>query len=100
MEPEKDPDAWLQERTFTIPNTEGYIEEGRKVPKVKRDITLRGLGIPPVARTASGWPAVHSLVLRALAGKPDGASPKYGLAFEYFGGGEAGAEACRALHAL
>jgi hypothetical protein len=97
---EKDPDAWPAMRVFSVPNTEGFIEEGRKTAKVKRDLSIVGLGLPPVARTLSGWPAVNSPVLRALAGKPDGATPQWGLAYEYFGGGAQGEAACRALHAL
>jgi len=97
---EKDPDAWPAMRVFSVPNTEGFIEEGRKTAKAKRDLTVIGLGLPPVARTMSGWPAVNAPVLRALAGKPDGATPQWGLAYDYFGGGAEGEAACRALHAL
>ena len=135
----RDADRWPVERVFKIENTVGFIEAGAKAPKKHREIVLTGLGIPPVARTESGWPAVSSAVLRALAGKvPDARSapqvppppgldpapsplligmtrpaapsapaarapssaPVYGPAYDYFGGGEEGASACVALHAL
>jgi len=51
------------------------------------NLALQGLGIPAVAYTASGWPAVTAAELRKLAGSP----PKYGPAYEFFGGGDEGA---------
>lgn len=65
-----------------------------------RGITLVGLGIPPVSRTANGWPAVSSSVLKKLAGQPFGESPKFGLAYDHFGGGKEGTEACKAIACL
>jgi hypothetical protein len=97
---EDDPDTWPALRRFEIDNTEGYIEPGKKAPRKKRDITIIGLGIPPLARTVGGWPQVNGAVLKALAGKVEGSSPVYGPAYEYFGGGEDGKEACEALHSL
>jgi DNA polymerase-1 len=96
----RDADAWPLYRTFKIDNVDGYVEPGAKAAKRQRDITLKGLGLPVVARTELGWPAVSARVLRELAGKPEGSSPKYGLAFEHFGGGDAGKSACEALYAL
>lgn len=67
-----DPGKRLEmERTFTTPNTENIIEEGRKVPKKTRPFTLRGVGvdIPVESYTNAGWPAVGGDALKALAGK-------------------------------
>jgi hypothetical protein len=96
----RDMDAWPAERAFLVDNTEKYIEPGKKNPKVKREIRLVGMGIPAVARTESGWPAVSSNVLKVLAGKPDGTKPQYGTAYEFFGGGDDGKAACEAINAL
>ncbi|RYY30872.1 hypothetical protein EON62_06650, partial [archaeon] len=96
----RDATVWPASRVFQVDNTEGYIEPGKKVAKVKRDIVLTGLGVPPVARTETGWPAVNSKVLKLMAGKVDGAKPAYGTVYEYFGGGESGKAACEAMHAL
>lgn len=64
-----DDDHWPPFRQYKIDNVDGYIEPGKKVAKKHRDITLVGLGMPPVALTDAGWPAVSSSVLRALAGE-------------------------------
>ncbi|KAL2632819.1 hypothetical protein R1flu_004298 [Riccia fluitans] len=137
----KDPGKCLEfERVFNTPNTDGYIEEGRKTPKKTRPFTLRGLevDIPVETFTSAGWPAVGGPSLKALAGKvaidytamdeeeeygeefvPDdsgdgsavltssgvkGGSEEdlsvYGKAYEAFGGGQAGKEACIAFAAL
>ena len=62
------------------PNVLNAIEEGRKVAKKQIDIMLwgawgRGKACPlvPDVHTPSGWPAVSTPVLRALAGKPGAA---------------------------
>ena len=99
----RDASSWPAVRTFKVDNTEGYIEPGAKPgspPKRQRSISLVGLGLPPVARTVSGWPAVSSPVLKLLAGKTTGSSPAYGRAYEAFGGGPEGVRACEALAAL
>ena len=43
-----------QERTFRVENLSNFIKEGRKEPLKYRDMTIRGLGIPPTDFTASG----------------------------------------------
>jgi len=48
----------------------------------------------------TGAPATDSASLRELAGKPHDSPPVYGSAYDAFGGGRAGAEACEALDAL
>ncbi|KAK9839857.1 hypothetical protein WJX81_006741 [Elliptochloris bilobata] len=80
--PNRKPDAGNleMERVFKVPNDSGVIEEGRKLPKKQVGITLWGAwgrGVPcplvPDVYTPSGWPAVSTPVLRALAGKPGAA---------------------------
>lgn len=93
--------SWPRERKFKIDNTEGYIEPGKSAPKKQRDIVLRGIGLPASSFTAAGWPAVSGIVLRELAGEPHAhPTPRYGTAYEYFGGGAAGRTACEAIDAL
>ncbi|KAH8969272.1 hypothetical protein BDL97_02G024900 [Sphagnum fallax] len=60
-----------KERVFNVPNTDGFIEEGKKVPKKTRPICIRGIDvdIPIDAYTAAGWPAVGGAAMKALAGK-------------------------------
>ncbi|CAN0143192.1 unnamed protein product, partial [Hapterophycus canaliculatus] len=65
-----------------------------------RDLTISSLGMQPIKFTASGAPAVSMDVLRHLAGEPHENPPKYGSAFQHFGGGQEGKEACEALFAL
>uniref|UniRef100_M4B1K4 DNA-directed DNA polymerase family A palm domain-containing protein n=1 Tax=Hyaloperonospora arabidopsidis (strain Emoy2) TaxID=559515 RepID=M4B1K4_HYAAE len=88
------------EREFEVENTEGYIEEGKLKAKKKRNITIRGLGIPPTHFTASGLPAASAEVLKELAGHPNANPPKYGRAYDHFEDKEEGAAACVALKAL
>ena len=77
---------------------------GRPGAKRFREVTVRSLGMRPTKFTAAGLPAVSVDVLRALAGKqlPDGSldEAKCGDAFTFFGAGERGLVACRALDAL
>ncbi|KAL0051060.1 hypothetical protein WJX82_001248 [Trebouxia sp. C0006] len=73
------------ERVFKAPNTEGWVDPNSKSKKPRKniDFTLHSLwgkqqeGATPVIQpeifTASGWPAVSTPVLRALAGKPGAA---------------------------
>ncbi|XP_073394695.1 DNA polymerase I A, chloroplastic/mitochondrial isoform X2 [Physcomitrium patens] len=128
------------ERVFSVPNTDGFIEEGKKVAKQTRPIVIRGLAnfnirIPVETYTSSGWPAVGGAAIKALAGKVaiDYAALEedsevedmddieeseslltsagveteheedlsvYGKAYQAFGGGLEGKEACMALAAL
>lgn len=60
-----------------MPNIKGIIEEGKKVAKKNIEIVLWGLWgrgifskLTPEIYTPSGWPAVSTVVLRSLAGKP------------------------------
>jgi DNA polymerase I-like protein with 3'-5' exonuclease and polymerase domains len=65
-----------------------------------KDMVIRSVGMKPIKTTATGWPAVSMDVLRKLAGKIDEDPPMYGPAFEHFGGGQDGVDACKALDAL
>ena len=71
-------------------NTEGIILEGKKKALKNRDFTLIGQGIPPVSFTKSGWPAAGAEELRKLCGTPFAPDPVYGVAYDFYGGGEEG----------
>lgn len=88
------------ERTFEVENIEEIIEPGKQRALKKRNITIRGLGIPPTHFTASGLPAASADVLKELAGDPDADPPRYGRAYDHFKDKEEGAAACVALKAL
>ncbi|CAM9468731.1 unnamed protein product [Chrysoparadoxa australica] len=81
-------------------NSETLADEQKEEPKPKlgkyRELVVSSLKLTPTKFTSSGWPAVSMDVLRKLAGTPE----DYGKAFEHFGGGKAGEEACEALRAL
>ena len=87
-------------KTFTVENKERLLEAGRTTPKATREISLRGLGLRPVAYTATGAPSTSGAVISQLAGKPFADPPKYGSAYKDLGGGKAGQEVCEALGAL
>ena len=91
-------DAWPAARVFKVPGggaatatTATQQHESVATPPPPKSITLLGLGLPPLARTSSGWPAATAVVLRELAAGPAAA---------HFGGGSAGEAACAALRAL
>lgn len=102
-----------------------WDENGRegKAPKKAAKFELHGItkrNLQPPVYTTTGLPAVSSVVLRALAGKPGAArelvdnwdaladdqkkdealAKKCGSAFLAFGGGFDGVEACAAIDAL
>ena len=87
-------------RPFKVENSEGVVEEGRPRAKKQRDLWIPGLGLEPVEYTAGGWPAASAAVLRGVAGDPTADPPRYGTAYQHFGGGEPGHTACSALHSL
>ena len=89
-----------EEKEFDVENVEQIIEDGKKKPKKKRKIVLKGLGMDPLSHTASGWPAVGTDVLQKLAGKVESNPPKFGPAFKHFGSNEKGEQACKAIHSL
>lgn len=64
------------------------------------DVTVTSIGMEPTKFTAGGAPSCTADVLRGLAGDPFADPPKYGSAYEFFGGGDEGHEACVALYSL
>ncbi|KAF8660159.1 hypothetical protein HU200_057723 [Digitaria exilis] len=113
-------------KAIKVPNDETAVEEGKKVPKY-RTIELFSIveDLKTDIFTASGWPSVSGDALRNLAGKVpsdlvymtddvnadecssdseisdcDLEDASYGTAYEAFGGGKKGKEACHAIAAL
>ncbi|KAK4536371.1 hypothetical protein CDCA_CDCA08G2396 [Cyanidium caldarium] len=98
-------EALPPEDDFQVENTDGIVQPGSSKPKKKLSIVLKGMGMPPLAYTASGWPACNTAVLRKLAGEPREQPPRYGTAYDFFSrtrgaDADSAAEACRALDAL
>merc|ERR1711871_1548229 len=66
-------------------------------------ITIKSLGMTPLEFTPAGTPQVSAAILRKLAGTDVLGSEQdavWGLAYDYFGGGDKGKEACQAIGAL
>jgi len=74
-------------------------EKANEVPKYK-EIKIRSIGMQPEKYTAGGAPSVTADVLRGLAGDPFEDPPRYGTAYNFFGGGDRGHDACVALYSL
>ncbi|XP_066325911.1 DNA polymerase I A, chloroplastic-like isoform X2 [Miscanthus floridulus] len=117
-------ETWPQSKTFKVLNEENVTTEGKKTSKY-RTIELCSIveDLKTDMFTPSGWPSASGDALRSLAGKipteyiytmddiqeddedtngsenPDGDS-SYGTAYEAFGGGKNGKEACHAIAAL
>eukprot|EP01083_Nonionella_stella_P224061 797889_1 len=87
-------------RTFTAPNTDGYIEPGKEKPKKSRPFIIQGMGLKPISKTKKGSPQASQDVITKLAGEPTEQPPKYGKAFSYCGDFDKGKDVCLALHAL
>ncbi len=87
-------------REFDTENTFNYVEPGKAKAKKKFTFELGGLGMPVVSRTPKGSPQAGMPVLKELAGDLDKKPPRYGTAYEFFGGGDKGREACEAINAL
>lgn len=89
-------------RTFKVLNVEGIVAEGKTKATKYRDMTIVGLGMPCPRSTKSGQPSSSADTLQELAGpRPsDPDDPVYGTAYEFFGGGDKGREACIAIDAL
>src|SRR4051794_30322162 len=68
--------------------------------KAKKTITfaLKGMGIPAVEITNSGWPSINAESLRTLAGDPQ--KEKWGSIFRFFKDPEEAKAACFAIDAL
>uniref|UniRef100_A0A161ZR14 DNA-directed DNA polymerase n=1 Tax=Daucus carota subsp. sativus TaxID=79200 RepID=A0A161ZR14_DAUCS len=125
-------DILQEEKEFKIPNVDNIIEEGKKKATKFRKITLHKIGeeMRSEQYTASGWPSMSGVALKALSGKvsaeyefadesldsePDGSieipemeenegaitdTSAYGTAYSAFGGGSKGMEACHAIASL
>eukprot|EP01127_Copromyxa_protea_P021264 TRINITY_DN7269_c0_g1_i1.p1 TRINITY_DN7269_c0_g1~~TRINITY_DN7269_c0_g1_i1.p1 ORF type:complete len:1237 (+),score=291.21 TRINITY_DN7269_c0_g1_i1:29-3739(+) len=85
-------------RSFKVPNTIGFIEEGKDKPKKDMEITITGLGLESTEVTNSGWPSVSGLVIQKLAGKPPNNCGKAKEMFEKKG--YDGVAACMALYSV
>lgn len=72
-------------------------EKAQAEPKYV-DVTIQSIGMVPEKYTAGGAASVTADVLRKLAGDPS--EEIYGTAYEFFGGGDAGREACEAIDSL
>jgi len=123
----KSGETWPRSKTFKVPNEESVDTEGKKTSKyrtIKLCSIVEDLKIDMF--TPSGWPSVSGDALRSLAGKiptehiytiddnegdedTSGSehseleldeSSSYGTAYEAFGGGKKGKEACDAIAAL
>ncbi|KAL9187036.1 hypothetical protein ACHAXT_010756 [Thalassiosira profunda] len=64
------------------------------------DVKITSLGMEPDKFTTGGAPSATADVLRKLAGDPFSDPPNYGRAYDFFGGGEAGHDACVAFYSL
>jgi hypothetical protein len=64
------------------------------------DVMIKSLGMKPEKFTVGGAPSATADVLRKLAGDPFADPPKYGSAYEFFGGGQEGHDACVAFFSL
>lgn len=64
-------------RVFKVDN------EDKERGKAKLDMSVRGLGIPPIRVTPNGLPSVDEESLSMLAGSPT-KTGKYGKAYHHF----------------
>jgi DNA polymerase I-like protein with 3'-5' exonuclease and polymerase domains len=64
------------------------------------DVKITSIGMEPDTFTTSGAPSATSDVLRKLAGDPFADPPVYGKAYDFFGGGQQGHDACVAFYSL
>eukprot|EP00526_Cylindrotheca_closterium_P001952 CAMPEP_0113609810 /NCGR_PEP_ID=MMETSP0017_2-20120614/4691_1 /TAXON_ID=2856 /ORGANISM="Cylindrotheca closterium" /LENGTH=1049 /DNA_ID=CAMNT_0000518655 /DNA_START=101 /DNA_END=3250 /DNA_ORIENTATION=+ /assembly_acc=CAM_ASM_000147 len=76
------------------------IEEKNAAGPKNIDVKITSLRMQPEKFTAGGAPSCTADVLRKLAGDPFEDPPRYGTAYDFFGGGEEGHEACVALFSL
>ena len=67
---------------------------------VEFELMSLGLALPKNAHTEKGDAKTDAATLRTLAGNPFESPPRYGTAYEQFGGGKTGAEACEAIASL
>lgn len=70
------------------------------IKHVEFELSSLGLQLPPDASTPTGTPKTDAATLKKIAGAPFEDPPKYGTAYDQFGGGQAGERACEAIAAL
>ena len=85
---------------FKYPNVDGYIAPGDARPKKDIPFRIKGLGMKPLRKTATGLPEVGSKTLRDMAGKPHEDPPQYGPLYDFFGKAKEGRDACLAVDSL
>ncbi len=81
------PDETLEDaefREFSVENTVGKIEEGKKRALKNMPIMLRTLKLTPTEYTATGLASTGGPIIKILAGKPKGDKPKYGTAYDTY----------------
>ncbi len=74
-----------------------------KKPSKWKEITVKSIGYTPTDFSPAGTPQVSAAVLRKISGSNLFGDPKdavYGGLYDFFGGGDAGREACEAVGAL
>lgn len=122
----KNPDEFLPiKKKYKIPNVDNVIEDGKKTATKFRNIELEKIALQEIKAevyTASGWPSMSGIALKTLAGQASAeydftdnddemvdneeddvtcrSNSVYGTAYDAFGGGSKGAEACHAIAAL
>jgi hypothetical protein len=84
----------------TLKEILGEVKEKANAEPKFIDVTITSIGMTPEKYTVGGAPSVTADVIKKLAGDPFAEPPKYGTAYDFFGGGDAGHEACEALYSL
>jgi DNA polymerase I-like protein with 3'-5' exonuclease and polymerase domains len=84
----------------TLKDILGEVREKANAAPKFVDVTITSIGMEPDKFTTGGAPSATSDVIRKLAGDPFSDEPKFGTAYDFFGGGDPGREACEALFSL
>lgn len=95
-------DAKYAEEYYSAYQNANSATPRNKVKKY-RDLAIKTIGMKPLQFTPGGQPQASAAILKKLAGSNlfgDEKDAVYGEAFKFFGGGESGKEACRAIGAL
>jgi len=93
-------EAASKEEGSTLAEVLAQVKEKTTSAPKYIDLKISTIGLEPFKYTAGGAPSVTADVLRTLAGEPLADPPKYGRAYDAFGGGKAGHDACVALFSL
>nr|BBI54964.1 plastid-targeted DNA polymerase [Bigelowiella natans] len=91
-------EALLMTKYTLDPEIEATLSQRDTTAKFIK-INVTGLGVPTTQTTAKGLPAVDANALKELSGDPE-EEWKNGRLYDFFGGGEEGVEACKAIGAL